>query len=146
MRQLKWVDPFAPARSMALSNSGITGVRLPWLWPAIVMLLAGCAGTIDNPFTERSNPKVLQISIRNQGLQDVRVVLASDMGSQTLGIVSGNNDRNVQIPWNRSDRISFRLRRMPGRTYATESIPISPGDHVELIIPIEIIHTVLRRR
>lgn len=131
---------------MTRSVSGITKVRLPRLWPAIAVLLAGCAGPARNPFTEAPDPKVLQISVRNQGLQDVRVRLDSDLGSRSLGVVSGNQDRIVQIPWSSFHRISFRLERLPGGTYVTEFIPISPGDHIELIIPIEIVHTVLRRR
>ena len=130
---------------MQLPASQASRLRPSWTLPVIVLVLAGCAGWAANPF-RGATPDVLEVSIKNQGLQDVRVRLMSALGSRQLGVVGGNTDHDVHLHWERSEKVSFRLDPLVGASYTTEEILTSPGDHIELIIPMELVHTVLRRR
>lgn len=131
---------------MEISASRRIRCRFVRVLPTVALLLGGCGGSAVNPFHEAAHPSGLEISIENQGLLDVRVTLMSELGSEVLGVVGGDTNREVHIPWKRYDHVSFRLDPLVGTRYTTESIQTSPGDHIELIIPMELVHTVLRRR
>lgn len=104
---------------------------------AFVLIFADCGTThVRDPF-EGANPasEQLRVLIENRGFNDVRVYALTSRGTQSLGTVGGNTQREARIDWRQSDAISFRLEVLAGRTYNTHGLSASPGDRLVLLIP-----------
>lgn len=121
----------------------------PVLAGALALLLgvAACATTSRNPFAPANTAETqVLVFVENRGFADVRIQALSSRGARSLGTVGGNTQERLALEWRQLDQLSFRLEVLAGRTYTTQSVMASPGDHVEVIIPNNAGNTIVRLR
>lgn len=99
----------------------------------IGVVAAGCALAGRGPEEEPLNLEIT-LHVRNQNFYDATLYAVPDGGSRTrLGVVRGFNEETFKFRWLHGEmRIVIDLLAA-GATY-TESMPVTGGDELELII------------
>lgn len=112
------------------------------LLPALaIAVLAGCATGDAAPATDNPmDPATLegdeiQLLVRNLNFNQVTVYTARGASVRRLGIVPGKGEATFRMNWHLPD-IQLRVKELAGDDYLTETLPVSPGDFLELILPI----------
>ncbi len=107
---------------------------------AIVLLatLAGCAtrrGGMHPMDPGSTLSDEIEIIIDNRNFNQVTVYTARAGASRRLGIVPGKGQATFRVRWF-LPTIQLRVKFLAGADFFTESLPVSPGEILELIIPI----------
>ena len=116
---------------------------------ASALALQACSAVAParNPFEETlRGPSRIVLGVQNQNFSDVRIYSETVRGERVLGVVTGNSTKEFPIAWDRLDEIHFRLELLAGRSYTTNSVNVSPGDRLDLVIEQNPRLSVLRRR
>ncbi|MYE18246.1 MAG: hypothetical protein F4Y07_17380 [Gemmatimonadetes bacterium] len=77
----------------------------------------------------------IQLLVRNLNFNQVTVYTARGASVRRLGIVPGKGEATFRMNWHLPD-IQLRVKELAGDDYLTETLPVSPGDFLELILPI----------
>lgn len=124
--------------------------RAAWARPALLaaaLAVAGCQPTVANPFAPPGTAETsLTVWVENRGFNEFRLYALSSRGAQSMGVVGGNTQRTLTLPWRQLDQLSFRLEILAGRSYTTHAVTASPGDRVEMVVPSNPAGTQLRVR
>lgn len=127
-----------------MSGTGNAFVRSHFLalFPALAIAgLAGCATgdtarATDNPMDPATmEGDEIQLLVRNLNFNQVTVYTARGASVRRLGIVPGKGEATFRMNWHLPD-IQLRVKELAGDDYLTETLPVSPGDFLELILPI----------
>lgn len=121
----------SPTRTRSLALSALAATFF------LTLLLASCGGAVRNPLAEQvglENDEI-EILVRNQNFNQVTVYTARSATFQRLGTVSGNGEARFTTRWTHPD-IQLRVKFLAGPDFYTESLPVSPGELLELIIPV----------
>jgi len=118
------------------------GVSMPTFVTASltgVLLLAGCAtgrNRDPNPYSrDLAERNEVQIHIRNFNFSDATVwVLVRGARQARLGYVTGKSDAVFTVPWTFPDDMSLEFDLLADVRCVTETIPVDPGDILELQI------------
>jgi len=111
------------------------GLVLAILLPAI----GGCASTpreTGNPLDPAMSAQGedIELLVRNLNFHQVTVYTARGGTSvRRLGTVPGKGEATFKMRWHLPD-IQLRVRQLAGDEFLTETIPVSPGELLELII------------
>jgi hypothetical protein len=113
----------------------------------VLAVLSGCGfRSSGDPFNgERSAPSQMRINVDNQNFNDVRLFSFTTRGRILLGKVGGNAQRTFQVDWRGLDEIRVRMEFLAGDDYETNTVNVSPGDQIYLVIPSEPRNAYLRR-
>ena len=116
----------------------------PFLVLALSLLLpvlVGCASTAstgrpaDNPLDPATmEGDEIQLLVRNLNFNQVTVYTARGGPVRRLGIVPGKGEATFRMRWHLPD-IQLRVKELAGDDYFTETLPVSPGEFLELVIP-----------
>lgn len=107
----------------------------------LLPVLTGCATTdagrpADNPMDPATmEGDEIQLLVRNLNFNQVTVYTARGASVRRLGIVPGKGEATFRMNWHLPD-IQLRVKELAGDDYLTETLPVSPGDFLELILPI----------
>ncbi len=106
---------------------------------AFALPLASACATVgspaDNPMEAASaESEEIQLLVRNFNFHQVTVYTTRGGGLRRLGIVPGKGEATFRMRWHLPD-IQLRVKELAGREYNTETLPVSPGEFLELIIP-----------
>jgi len=90
----------------------------------------------DNPMDPATmEGDEIQLLVRNLNFNQVTVYTARGASVRRLGIVPGKGEATFRMNWHLPD-IQLRVKELAGDDYLTETLPVSPGDFLELILPI----------
>lgn len=107
------------------------------LLPLVLLTAAACAsGGSSNPMDgvdRRSNE--IEILVDNLNFNQVTVYTARGASFQRLGIVQGKSQQTFKTDWYHPD-IQLRVKFLSGPDLITDTQPVSPGELLELIIPV----------
>ncbi len=126
-----------PSTASAFGRSRFFVFFVSLLLPA----LTGCATTdagrpADNPMDPATmEGDEIQLLVRNLNFNQVTVYTARGASVRRLGIVPGKGEATFRMNWHLPD-IQLRVKELAGDDYLTETLPVSPGDFLELILPI----------
>jgi len=103
------------------------------------LALVGCASggarpNGDSPFSSTDRPDSIRIEVLNLNFQEARLYALRDSERVSLGIVGGKQEGSFTIPWNLSQDLRIEINLLAGPTCTTESLPVQPGDILELQI------------
>ena len=107
----------------------------------VLPVLIGCATTdtgrpADNPMDPATmEGDEIQLLVRNLNFNQVTVYTARGASVRRLGIVPGKGEATFRMNWHLPD-IQLRVKELAGDDYLTETLPVSPGDFLELILPV----------
>lgn len=111
------------------------GLFLALLLPA----LGGCASSprdTGNPLDPAAfaEGEDIELLVRNLNFNQVTVYTARGGTSlRRLGIVPGKGEATFRMRWHLPD-IQLRWKELAGEEFLSETIPVSPGELLELII------------
>lgn len=101
-------------------------------------LLAACAGGRAAGFRAPGEAPAasgeVEILVRNANFNQVTVYAVRSGAQRRLGIVAGKGEAVFNTAWDYLD-IQLRVKFLAGPDYLTETLPVSPGERLELIIP-----------
>ena len=120
-------------------RSARTGHRFPLhaVAATALALLVACAsanGTGTNPV--EGDPRAaedIEILVRNNNFSQATVYTVRGGASRRLGIVPGKGEATFQTRWPLPD-IQLRVKFLAGSEFLTETMPVGPGELLELII------------
>lgn len=107
---------------------------------ALVGLLAvgtsACAtsGSASSPFSEGGRAESVRIEVLNLNFSDARLTALRDGRRMSLGVVGGKQEGQFTIPWEYPQELRIEINLLAGPTCQTESMPVDPGDILELQI------------
>ncbi|MGH7480947.1 MAG: hypothetical protein ACRELV_02235 [Longimicrobiales bacterium] len=109
----------------------------PRLRPLLLLLslllpLASCSG--GNPW-ERGDPEQqpIVVHVENQNFNDATIYAVIRASRIRLGQVSGNATGSFELPYRPTD-VAFEVDLLAGRTFTTNTVLVTPGDEVQLVI------------
>ena len=127
-------DAGGPARL----RGGWRARTVPALVAAAAMALAtGCGGAraLDNPVEGAGGQTDdIEILVRNLKFNQVTVYTSQSGSVRRLGSVPGKGEATFTVRWH-LPHIQLRVRELAGPDYLTETLPVGPGELLELIIP-----------
>lgn len=104
---------------------------------ALTLALTACASaSAANPMDEqgrRSNE--IEVIVQNQDFNQVTVYTARGASYQRLGIVEGKSEGSFKTDWFYPD-IQLRVKFLSGPDLITSRQGVTPGEILELIIPV----------
>ena len=115
--------------------------RFAGLGLALLFTAAGACvstgGQAGSPFSGvPGEGEDIELLVRNLNFHQVTVYTARGGSSvRRLGTVPGKGEATFTMRWHLPD-IQLRVRELAGEEYLTETLPVTPGDLLELIIPI----------
>ncbi len=113
------------------------GRRAVALTAFLVPVLAGCVatgGSRDNPLArDAREAEQIEILVRNLHFSQATVYTARGGASRRLGIVPGKGEATFKTSWYLPD-IQLRVKFLAGADFLTETLPVGPGELLELII------------
>ena len=116
------------------SNRQFAGLALALLL-AVVGACATTSGATGDPF-DGGEGEDIELLVRNLNFNQVTVYTSRGGSSvRRLGTVPGKGEATFTMRWHLPD-LQLRVRELAGDEYLTETIPVSPGELLELIIPI----------
>jgi len=106
------------------------------------------AASASRPAFSGSRDDVLQITVRNQQLDEARVWLWVDGQRQRLGSVRGNENETFFHPIANISTVHMEFDLTLGQSCITANVSLGPGDVVEAVIPsnLRMMAAVCRRR
>lgn len=124
-------------------KGGAASAPLPRALAMVVLLAslffhAGCAGPGSAPGDDplrgsEDGDRTVRITVENRNFKDATVWARWNGDRVRVGRVTGNTTETFEIRyWN--DDVRFEVRFLAGGGYTGESIPVSPGEHLELTI------------
>ena len=118
------------------SHRQLAGLALALLF-ATTGACAGARGATGNPLDAAAGEgEDIELLVRNLNFHQVTVYTARGGSSlRRLGTVPGKGEATFTMRWHLPD-IQLRVRELAGEEYFTETIPVSPGELLELIIPV----------
>ncbi|MDH3206146.1 MAG: hypothetical protein OEO79_06010 [Gemmatimonadota bacterium] len=106
---------------------------LPALWA-----FAACAGvspSTNDPFEAGLEGRnEILVHIINSNFYDARIYVLSGGFRRQLGTVTGNTERTFRTDWTFSQDLRLVLDLLAGPTCTTESLPVDPGDMLQMQI------------
>jgi hypothetical protein len=75
----------------------------------------------------------LTVEVRNQNYYDVTLHAIDGGARERIGVVTGNTTRTLTFRWQRID-LAFQIDLIGAGTYLTRSLPVSPGEVLQLDI------------
>ena len=114
----------------------LAGFFLLLLFPVI----GGCASTpgeTGNPLGPAASEdgEDIELLVRNLNFHQITVYAARGGTSvRRLGTVPGKGEATFRLRWHLPD-LQLRVRELAGPEYLTETLPVSPGDLLEFIVP-----------
>lgn len=87
----------------------------------------------ENPLDEEAGNQTVQVTIQNRNYKDATVWAHWNGSRIRVGQITGSTSETFEIRY-RSDDVRFEVDFLAGDGYMGESIPVSPGDHLELTI------------
>ncbi len=112
-------------------------LRLVFTWLGALSLLVSCAllghkSKDEEP--EPPRPTQITLHVENQNFYDATIYALARSGErQRLGSVNGNGQGTFTFRW-LHDELRVIIQLLAGRSTATETIPVNPGDTLELVI------------
>ncbi len=83
---------------------------------------------------EPAKPTQITLHVENQNFYDATVYALARSGErQRLGTVTGNGQGTFTFRW-LHDELRVIIQLLAGRSSATETIPVNPGDTLNLVI------------
>lgn len=118
------------------SNRQFAGLALAMLL-ATVGACVSTSGSTGDPFDGAAGEgEDIELLVRNLNFNQVTVYTSRGGSSvRRLGTVPGKGEATFTMRWHLPD-LQLRVRELAGDEYLTETIPVSPGELLELIIPI----------
>ena len=122
-------------------RSALTGHRShrpPFIAALVATVLAGCMGTsgrADNPMEEATpESREIELLVRNNNFSQATIYTSPAYGgTRRLGVVGGKSEATLKFEWALS-YIQLRIKFLAGSQVLTESLPVFPGELLELII------------
>ncbi len=125
---------------------GTNGTRRQRCYAGLVLALllpaaGGCASTprdTGNPLDPAASAEGedIELLVRNLNFNQVTVYTARGGTSlRRLGTVPGKGEARFRMRWHLPD-IQLRVRQLAGDEFLTETVPVSPGELLELIIQV----------
>ena len=106
---------------------------LPALWA-----LAACGGrsaSTNDPFEAGIEGRnEILVHIINSNFYDARIYVLSGGIRRQLGTVTGKTDRTFRMDWTFSQDLRLVLDLLAGPTCTTRSLPVDPGDMLQMQI------------
>ncbi|MBI4539968.1 MAG: hypothetical protein HY704_10725 [Gemmatimonadetes bacterium] len=101
---------------------------------ALLLPLAGCIGRRESALSGSGRRgEQVTVEVENQNFYDATIYAIGDGSRSRLGTVVGNTKQNFRLPWIPRD-IRFEIRLQAGGTYTTHSLPVNPGDQLQLVV------------
>lgn len=123
------------------------------LLPALTVLavLAGAAcslgrGPSGATFGRESPGDSIRIHVTNLNFMDATLWALTTGTREKLGVVTGKRNAVYTVPWRGYTDLSLEIDILSGPRCVTESLPVGPGEDIELIIDVEMLNSPLCHR
>lgn len=118
---------------------------------AVIMILGtlsagGCSlgpSPSDTSFGNDSRNQNIRIFVTNLNFMDATLWAVTTGTREKLGIVTGKRDAVYTLPWRGFTDLRIEIDILSGPRCFTESLPVDPGDDIELIINVEMLNSPL---
>ena len=117
-------------------------LSLPILAGALVF--AACStgpGPSRSSFQGSAQGDSIRIFVTNLNFMDATIWAVSTGTRERLGVVTGKRNAEFAIPWEGFMDLHLEIDILSGPRCVTESLPVDPGDDLELIINVEFVNS-----
>lgn len=106
------------------------------LLPTLLALSAcgGVSASTPDPFAGPDGRNEIRVYVLNGNFYDARVYALVDGVRRQLGYVGGKTDGVFTMPMDFSRDLRLEINLVAGPTCVTESLPVDPGDTLQLQI------------
>ena len=106
---------------------------LPALW--ILSACGGVSASTNDPFVAGVEGRnEIRVRIVNSNFYDARIYIIGDGVRRQLGTVGGKTDGVFTTEWSHSQDARIQINLLAGPTCTTDTIPVDPGDTLQLQI------------
>lgn len=91
----------------------------------------------DTPFEGDPRDQSVRVFVTNRNFMDATIWAISTGARQKLGVVPGKGEEVFTLPWTFPTDLWLEIDMLAGDRCTTESIPVDPGDDLEVIIDLD---------
>jgi len=105
-----------------------------------ILLLGGCSHqgqSTGSAFTLDARAESVRVYVTNLNFMDATVWAVSPGARRKLGTITGKREAVYTIPWDFSTDLWLEIDMLAGGRCRTESLPVDPGDDLEVIIDVD---------
>jgi hypothetical protein len=105
-----------------------------------LVLLTGCShagGSSKAYFASDPGANSIRVYVTNRNFMDATIWAVSTGTRRKLGIVTGKTDAVFTIPWDIPTGLWLEIDMLAGGRCTTESLPVDPGDDIEVVIDVD---------
>lgn len=112
---------------------------------ALLLPLGGCLGKKESALAgfQRGDQRIT-VQVENQNFYDATIYAVGDGSRSRLGSVVGNTTQTFRLPWTPRD-VRFEIRLQASGTFTTHSLPVNPGDALQLVVTPDLQLSTVRR-
>jgi hypothetical protein len=103
------------------------------------LLPGGCSHqgpSTGNAFSTNAGAESIRVYVTNLNFMDATVWAVSSASRRRLGTVTGKREAVYTVPWDFSTDLWLEIDMLAGGRCRTESLPVDPGDDIEVIIDV----------
>lgn len=107
---------------------------------SLLLLLVGCSHpgrSSRATFPSDPGAESIRVYVTNRNFMDATVWALTTGSRDRLGIVTGKREAVFTIPWDFSTDLWLEIDMLAGARCTTESLPVDPGDDIEVIIDVD---------
>ncbi len=105
-----------------------------------LVLLAGCSHASRSSrasFTSDPGANSIRVYVTNRNFMDATIWAVSTGTRRKLGVVTGKGDAVFTVPWDIPTALWLEIDMLAGDRCTTESLPVDPGDDIEVVIDVD---------
>jgi len=124
----------------------IRGTLFPTLATTALLVGTACSfGPGPSPSSFGGDPRgdEIRIHVTNLNFMDATLWALTTGTRDKLGVVTGKRQAVYTIPWRGYTDLSIEIDILSGPRCVTESLPVGPGEDIELIIDVEMLNSSL---
>lgn len=110
--------------------------RKLWLGLVLALVIGAVASCSSKRQARDASYPPVRVHVENQNFYDATIYLRWQGNRRRLGVTGGHGTETFTVDW-LGPEVSFEVALLAGRSYRGNTMGVSPGDELVVVIPVD---------